>query len=46
MRHIQLNYASLLFWSIFVEIHWNFSFSQKSDYLRQEHWNTKKVSFS
>ena len=29
MTHIQLNYASLLFWSFFVEIHWKFLFLVK-----------------
>ena len=29
MSHIQLNYASLLFWSTFEEIHWKFLFLVK-----------------
>ena len=46
MRHILLNYAFLLFWSIFWEIHSNFLFRHKSDSLRNKHWNTQKVCFS
>ena len=47
MSHTLLNYAFLLFWSIFGEIHIEVRFLvKKSDYLRNEHWNTQKVCFS
>ena len=46
VSHIQLNYAFLLFWSIFVEIQRTSLFYQKSGYLRKVNWNTQKVCFS
>ena len=46
MSQIPPKYAFLLFWSIFGLIHWKFLFLvQGSDYLRKDHWNTKKVFF-
>ena len=45
VSHILLNYAFLLFWSIFVEIHRVLFFLDKRGYLRNEHWNTQKVFF-
>ena len=42
MYHLQLNYAFLLFWIIFVEIHRELHFLvQKCDYIRKDHWNTQ-----
>ena len=46
MSHILLNCGFLLFWSNLVEIHREFSFYTKSNYLRNEHWKTQKVCFS
>ena len=47
MSHILLNYAFLLFWSIFVEnSQRTFLFRPKRDYLWYEQWNTQKICFS
>ena len=46
VRHMQLNYAFLLFWSIFGEIHIDLFFLVKKVTLRKEHFNTQKVCFS
>ena len=47
MSHIQLNYAFLLFWSIFEEFHWKILFLvKKKNYLRKKLWNNQKVCFS
>ena len=35
MRHIQLNYAFLLFWSIFGEIHWRLLFLVKKVHISE-----------
>ena len=44
---ILLNYAFLLFWSIFGEIHRKLFFLDiKVTKLRNEHWNSQKVCFS
>ena len=45
MSHIQLNYALLLFWSIFWLIHWKILFFVKKVTLRKKHRNTQKVFF-
>ena len=47
MSHIQLNYAFMLFWSIFGLIHWKvLFFVKKNDYIRKEHKNNQNVCFS
>ena len=46
VSHTLLNYAFLLFWSILGEIHRELFFLvQKSDYLREEHWNIQNFVF-
>ena len=46
MSHIQLNLASLLFWSILGEFHWKLLFLVKKNYLRKKLGNNQKVCFS
>ena len=46
VSHILLNYAFLLFKAFLRKFIENFSFRHKSDYLRNEHWNTQKVCLS
>ena len=44
--HIQLNCFSVVLKHFRGNSQRTFLFSQKSDYLRNEHWNTQKVCFS
>ena len=46
VSHIVLNYAFLLFWSFFAEIHREFLFVVNSDYLWNEYWNTQNFCYS
>ena len=43
VSNIQLNYAFLLFWSIFGEIHRKLLFLSKNYYLRKVYRNTQKL---
>ena len=46
MCHIQLNYAFLLFWSVFGEIHWRLLFLVKKVTSQEEALNILETFFS
>ena len=46
LSHIQLNCFSVVLKHFRGNLQRTFLFCQKSDYLRNEHWNTQKVCFS